>query len=134
MCRRNELELQGGQPFPSGEVLWGRSNSVRPSLGAFARLFEARSDAKRLFSQVGSPIRPSRKSYPLRAAHLQTPFEQTVLVDGMATRAAFLAGLQHLAQRAAPDDVVMVFWSGHGNVQPAVQIPVSSMGSMRPCK
>ncbi len=59
----------------------------------------------------------------MRAAHLQTPIEQTVLVDGMATRAAFLAGLQDLAQRAAPDDVVMVFWSGHGNVQPAFQDP-----------
>lgn len=59
----------------------------------------------------------------MRAAHLQTPIEQTVLVDAMATRSAFLAGLQDLAQRAVPDDVVMVFWSGHGNVQPAVQDP-----------
>lgn len=59
----------------------------------------------------------------MRAARLQTPLEQTVLTDSMATRSAFLTGIQDIAQRASPDDVVMVFWSGHGNVQPAVQDP-----------
>lgn len=55
----------------------------------------------------------------MRRAHLQAPADQEVLVDGAATRAAFLAGLGRLAARARPEDVVVVFFSGHGNVRPA---------------
>ncbi len=55
----------------------------------------------------------------LRGGHLQAPADQEVLVDHAATRAAFLAGIHRLAVRARPDDVVLVFFSGHGNVQPA---------------
>ena len=55
----------------------------------------------------------------MRAAHLQGAGDQTVLVDGAATRAAFAAGLAGLAARARPEDVVVVFFSGHGNVRPA---------------
>ncbi len=55
----------------------------------------------------------------MRAARLQRVDEQTVLTDAQATRAAFLTGLQGIAARAQPADVVVVFWSGHGNVQPA---------------
>jgi hypothetical protein len=54
----------------------------------------------------------------MRAAHLQRVDEQTVLTDGAVTRAAFLDGLRAIARTAQPDDVVMVFYSGHGNVQP----------------
>lgn len=54
----------------------------------------------------------------MRASHVQRVDEQIVLTDGAATRAAFVAGIQDLARRAQPNDVVMVFFSGHGNVQP----------------
>ncbi|MDP3218943.1 MAG: caspase family protein, partial [Deltaproteobacteria bacterium] len=55
----------------------------------------------------------------MRAAHLQGAGDQEVLVDGAATRAAFTAGLARIAARARPEDVVVVFFSGHGNVRPA---------------
>ncbi len=54
----------------------------------------------------------------MRAAHLQRVDEQTVLIDAQATQANFLAGIRALAARAQPDDVVMIFYSGHGNVVP----------------
>lgn len=59
----------------------------------------------------------------MRASRLQRLDEQIVLTDAMATRAAFLDGIRSIAQRAQPGDVVVVFWSGHGNVQPAVNDP-----------
>lgn len=55
----------------------------------------------------------------MRRAHLQGAADQEVLVDAAATRTAFLAGITRLAARARPEDVVVVFFSGHGNVQPA---------------
>lgn len=55
----------------------------------------------------------------MRAASLATEADQRVLTDGEATREAFLSGVAELAARATPDDVVIVFWSGHGTVQPA---------------
>lgn len=54
----------------------------------------------------------------MRAAHLQRVDEQIVLTDSHATQAAFIGGLRSLAARAQPDDVVMIFYSGHGNIQP----------------
>lgn len=55
----------------------------------------------------------------MRAAHLQRVDEQIVLTDAQVTRNQFLEGIRTLARRAQPDDVVVVFFSGHGNVQPA---------------
>jgi hypothetical protein len=63
-----------------------------------------------------------------RAARLQRVDEQTVLTDAAATRSAFMDGLRSIAQRAQPADVVVVFWSGHGNVQPAVNDPLEIDG------
>jgi hypothetical protein len=57
----------------------------------------------------------------MRAAHLQRVDEQIVLTDAQVTRAQFLEGIRTLARRAQPEDVVLVFFSGHGNVQPAPQ-------------
>ncbi|MFO0685488.1 MAG: caspase family protein [Sandaracinus sp.] len=54
----------------------------------------------------------------MRAAHLQRVDEQIVLTDSQATQQAFLAGIRSLAERAQPEDVVMIFYSGHGNVIP----------------
>lgn len=55
----------------------------------------------------------------MRAAHLQGAGDQEVMIDGAATRAAFTAGLARIAARARPEDVVVVFFSGHGDVRPA---------------
>lgn len=54
----------------------------------------------------------------MRRAHLQDETDQLVLPDGLATRAAFLSGLEQLARRARPEDVVLVFFSGHGQQLP----------------
>lgn len=61
----------------------------------------------------------------MRAAHLQRVDEQTVLTDGAVTRAGFLDGLRNLGRVAQPDDVVIVFYSGHGNVQ---AVPAGARG------
>jgi hypothetical protein len=61
----------------------------------------------------------------MRAAHLQRVDEQTVLTDGAVTRAGFLDGLRNLGRVAQPDDVVIVFYSGHGNVQ---AVPTGARG------
>ncbi len=54
----------------------------------------------------------------LRASHVQDESDQLVLPDGLATRQGFLDGLREMAQRARPEDVVVSFYSGHGNQVP----------------
>lgn len=54
----------------------------------------------------------------MRASHLQDERDQLVLPDGLATREGFLAGLRQIAQQARPEDVVVIFYSGHGNQVP----------------
>lgn len=66
----------------------------------------------------------------MRAAHLQRVDEQIVLTDAQVTRAQFLEGLRTLARRAQPNDVVMVFFSGHGNVQPVAQGDASELDGL----
>jgi hypothetical protein len=53
------------------------------------------------------------------ATHLQLQQQQTVLLDQNASRGAFLGAIQQLASIVRPDDVVVVFFSGHGNRQAA---------------
>jgi hypothetical protein len=55
----------------------------------------------------------------LRARHLIDEADSIVLTDAQATRSAFLGALERLSARARPEDIVLVFYSGHGNVQPA---------------
>ena len=55
----------------------------------------------------------------LRARHLLDEADSILLTDAQATRAAFLDALRRLAARARPEDVVIVFYSGHGNAQAA---------------
>lgn len=52
------------------------------------------------------------------AAHLQDASDQMVLPDGLATRQAFLGGIEQMAQLARPEDVVLIFFSGHGQQVP----------------
>lgn len=54
----------------------------------------------------------------MRAAHLQSEADQLVLPDGLATRQAFLDGIAQIAREATPTDVVLVFFSGHGQQAP----------------
>jgi len=54
----------------------------------------------------------------MRDAHLQDESDQLILPDGLATREAFLAGIAQVAREARPQDVVLVFFSGHGNQTP----------------
>lgn len=54
-----------------------------------------------------------------RARNLMSAAEQRVLTDRNATKQAFLEGIRWLAERASPSDVVIVFYSGHGNQQAA---------------
>lgn len=62
----------------------------------------------------------------MRESHLQNESDQLVLPDSLATRDAFLGGLAQIASNARPEDVVLVFFSGHGN-----QVPDSSSGEDR---
>lgn len=48
------------------------------------------------------------------ASHLQGPSDYVLLTDAQVTRDAFLGGVRALAQRARPEDVVVIFYSGHG--------------------
>ncbi|MBX7193268.1 MAG: caspase family protein [Sandaracinaceae bacterium] len=66
----------------------------------------------------------------MRAAHLQRVDEQIVLTDAQVTRAQFLEGVRTLARRAQPNDVVLVFFSGHGNVQPVAQGDASELDGL----
>ena len=66
----------------------------------------------------------------MRASHLQRVDEQIVLTDAQVTRAQFLEGIRTLARRAQPNDVVLVFFSGHGNVQPVAQGDTSELDGL----
>lgn len=114
---RPPVIVRAGETAPSGPFA-GPDGRGRV-LGLYAGITEYRTEG-RLY---GCADDARLLADAMRAARLQTPLEQTVLTDSMATRSAFLTGIRDIAQRAAPDDVVMVFWSGHGNVQPAVQDP-----------
>lgn len=48
------------------------------------------------------------------ASHLQQKSDHTLLTDGQVTRDAFLGGARALVQQARPEDVVVIFYSGHG--------------------
>lgn len=54
----------------------------------------------------------------LRAGRVQDETDQLVLPDGLATREGFLSGLRQIAEQARPEDVVLLFYSGHGQQVP----------------
>lgn len=109
---RPPVILRAGEAAPSGGYAGadgrGRVLGLYAGITAYqehSRLYGCADDARFL-------------GQAMRAAHLQGAGDQTVLVDGAATRAAFLGGIAGLAARARPEDVVVVFFSGHGNVRP----------------
>lgn len=90
-------------PNAAGQVLGlfaGITNYVQES-----RLYGCADDA-RLLAEAFS------------ASRLQRLDQQQLLMDQSATRAAFLAGIQTLARKAGPEDISIVFFSGHGALDP----------------
>lgn len=121
---RPPVVVRAGETVPTGDFAGpdgrGRILGVYAGITAYdtsSRLYGCADDA-RLLGEA------------MRAAHLQRVDEQIVLTDGAATRAAFLDGLREVARRARPDDVVMVFWSGHGNVQPTVPASLGELDGL----
>lgn len=55
-----------------------------------------------------------------RHRRLQSTDNQIVLTNRQATRAAFTDALRHIGEQAGPDDMVVIFYSGHGTVVDAV--------------
>lgn len=109
---RPPIVLRGSETVPSGPFA-GPDGRGR-ILGLYAGITEY-VHAGRLY---GCADDARLLGEAMRAAHLQRVDEQEVLLDGAVTRAGFLDGLRRLARTARPDDVVLVFYSGHGNVQP----------------
>jgi hypothetical protein len=54
---------------------------------------------------------------------LQAAADRQVLTNEAATMAAFETGMRDLAARSTADDVVVIFYSGHGGVQPDTSAP-----------
>ena len=54
----------------------------------------------------------------MRETHLQDERDQLVLPDSLATRAGFLAAIAQMAEQAGPNDVALIFFSGHGQQTP----------------
>ncbi|MGE0787574.1 MAG: caspase domain-containing protein [Sandaracinaceae bacterium] len=54
----------------------------------------------------------------MRESHVQNATDQLVLPDNLATRQGFEQGVSQIASIARPEDVVLVFYSGHGNQVP----------------
>lgn len=89
------------QPSPSGET-WALIAGISGYPSAEETLDRAVMDALDLF-------RFTRNTQDVPGDHI------LLLVDEMATVDAFLRGIESLAQRAGPEDLVLVFFSGHGN-------------------
>lgn len=53
-----------------------------------------------------------------RTRGLMSRDQQVVWTDAKATRAAFLQGVRQLQSEVGPEDVVVVFYSGHGGILP----------------
>ena len=60
----------------------------------------------------------SNVAQAFRARRLQAEEDQIVLRDKDANRGAFEAAVRDIASRATPDDVVVIFYSGHGGILP----------------
>lgn len=103
------LTDEGGRPDGlAGERGGGRLLGVYAGISAYptqGALFGCADDA-RLLAEA------------MRGAHLQDESDQLVLPESLATREGLLAGIADMAARARPEDVVLVFFSGHGQQTP----------------
>ncbi|MBN1944672.1 MAG: caspase family protein [Bradymonadales bacterium] len=110
---RPPVILQEGEQVPSmgyaGQDGLGRIHGLFVGISAYqsmGNLYGCADDARFL-------------AQAFRERGLQSAGQQTVLTDGAATRGAFLQAAQTLSRKAGPDDVLVIFFSGHGN-NPAV--------------
>lgn len=110
--RRPAVVLQPGQQVP--DVGFAGSEGEGRILGLFVGLsdYGERSD---LYACADDA---TLLAQAFRERGLQSPAEQNILTDINANRAAFTAGLQQLAARSTAQDVVVIFFSGHGGAVP----------------
>lgn len=94
-----------GLAGPHGGRVLGLYAGISAYAGDHAPLYGCADDARML-------------ARAMRASHVQDEGDQIVLPDGLATREGFLGGLRRIAEQARPQDVVLVFFSGHGQQVP----------------
>lgn len=112
--RHEAVVLQEGQQAPS--MGFAGSEGEGRILGLFAGLTDYGPRRSRLY---GCADDATMLAQAFREANLQSPEQQLVLTDGAANVAAFSSGIERLAAQSTENDVVVIFFSGHGDVEPA---------------
>jgi len=107
------IVVRDGESVPASG--WAGADGHGRVLGLFAGI-TAYTDASPLY---GCADDARLLAQALRARHVMDESDAILLTDAQVTRAAFLDALQRLAARARPEDVVVVFYSGHGDVRSA---------------
>lgn len=107
------IVVRDGESVPAGG--WAGPDAHGRVLGLFAGI-TAYTDASPLY---GCADDARLLAEALRARHLVDVADAIVLTDAQVTRAAFLDAVRQLGARARPEDVVIVFYSGHGDVRAA---------------
>ena len=105
-----------------GELVPASGYAGRRGDGRVLGLFAGISDyGGRSSDLYGCADDASLLAQAFRETGLMSEAQQTVLTEIAANEAAFTAGLQRLAAESTADDVVVIFFSGHGG-----SVPVSS--------
>lgn len=113
--RRPPVILAEGEAVPSVGYA-GREGDGR-ILGLFVGITDYQEGRGQLY---GCADDATLLAQAFRERHLMSEAEQSVLTDLNANQAAFIAGLQRLAAESTEQDVVVIFYSGHGGSIPAV--------------
>ena len=106
---REPVILAPGQSIPEGG--YAGTDSAGRVLGLFAGVSDYPGEDSDLY---GCADDASFLAEAFRERGLQSEVEQTVLIDEQVTRELFMFGLEKLASHSTPDDVVVIFYSGHG--------------------
>lgn len=110
--RHAPVTVAEGQAVPSIGYA-GRQGEGR-ILGLFAGITDYGANRSQLY---GCADDATLLAQAFREARLQAPEQQTILTDINANVAALTAALAHLAATATERDVVVIFFSGHGDVE-----------------
>lgn len=111
--RNPPVILAEGESVPSVGYA-GREGQGR-ILGLFVGITDYQEGRSRLY---GCADDATLLAQAFRERRLQSDAQQTVLTDLNANQAAFTAGLQQLASQSTENDVVVIFYSGHGGSVP----------------